>query len=96
MATDYLSRPIHPTYGRALGGTPRVIDGATFRPYRTGILRYTWIDDSHRVEIWDRHNRRGMEVGFDTRVDGEFMPHRFRRFDTAARGGLARVAEAGK
>jgi hypothetical protein len=79
----------HPDYGAPLGGRPYTVDGATFRPYRTGISRYTRVDDSFRVEIWPAG-----AIGsiFRARVDGEFLPTRYRKFETAARAGLAKAA----
>jgi hypothetical protein len=47
-------RPVHPVYGRALGGAPRTWGGVIFRPYRVGIADSAWISDDGRIEVRDR------------------------------------------
>jgi hypothetical protein len=63
-------RPVHPTYGRALGGTPRTWGGRTFRPYQIGIMANAWISDDGRIEIKDRSNYHRTYVAV---VDGRVL-----------------------
>lgn len=93
--------PAHPRWGAALSGAPKIVDGVTFYPYRTGVNRYVR-SDGDRIEIFGAHGESKI-----VRVDGEsiYSPRkpgylgvprvkRFRKFETAARAGIAALKAA--
>jgi hypothetical protein len=90
-AGEISERPVHPEYGRALGGRPHVVDGVVLRPYRTGILRAVWISDDGRITVNDSRPPRARRAWFWARLDGELVGDRFATFGQAARAAIAKA-----
>lgn len=83
-------RPLHPIYGRALGGQPRIVDGVIFRPYRAAILQAHWISDDFRIELHDYLPRRARIRRWGVKADGQRVEGAdFKDFGVAARAGIA-------
>lgn len=91
VAEPHEGRPPHPKYGAPLGGAPKVIEGITFRPYRTGILRAVWASDDFRIEF-DRSTSRNT---YHVSVDGEIAKGGFRKAETAVRWAVGVLADLG-
>lgn len=81
-ANPHEGRPPHPKYGAPLSGAPKVIEGITFRPYRTGILLSAWISDDFRI-FFDRSTHRN--TYYVSVNDGESGKGGFRKPETAVR-----------
>ena len=71
--------------------TPKVINGVTFRCYKTGIAQSTWRSDDGRCAAWSPAHRNSHRAS----VDGVGLKTRFRSLENAMKAAVAVASNEG-